>query len=75
MQRKPILFLFVDTQIINEKMVEDVNNVLNSGDVPNLYNPAQMEDIQSSSRKDCARKGIDPTPLNLFREYLINVKK
>ena len=27
-------FLFVDTQIINEQMLEDINNVLNSGDVP-----------------------------------------
>lgn len=34
--RKPILFLFVDTQIIKEKMVEDINNVLNAGDIPNL---------------------------------------
>ena len=34
---KQITFLFVDTQIINEQMLEDINNILNSGDVPNLY--------------------------------------
>jgi len=27
----------VDTQIINEQMLEDINGVLNSGDVPQLY--------------------------------------
>lgn len=31
---KPTTFLFVDTQIINEQMLEDINGVLNSGDVP-----------------------------------------
>jgi dynein heavy chain len=34
---KTTTFLFVDTQIINEQMLEDINNVLNSGDVPALY--------------------------------------
>ena len=27
-------FLFVDTQIINEQMLKDINNVLNSGNIP-----------------------------------------
>ena len=31
---KATSFLFVDTQIINENMLEDINTVLNSGDVP-----------------------------------------
>ena len=33
-EQKPTTFLFVDTQIINENMLEDINTVLNSGDVP-----------------------------------------
>lgn len=34
---EPVVFLFVDTQIINESMLEDLNSILNSGDVTNLY--------------------------------------
>jgi len=34
--RKPTTFLIVDTQIINDKQLEDINNILNSGDVPNV---------------------------------------
>lgn len=30
-------FLFCDTQIVKEQFVEAVSNILNSGDVPNLY--------------------------------------
>ena len=30
-------FLHNDTQIIMESFLEDVNNVLNNGEIPNLY--------------------------------------
>jgi len=35
-QRQPTTFLIVDTQIIDEKQLEDINNILNTGDVPNI---------------------------------------
>jgi len=31
------LFLLVDNQIFDEAMLEDINNLLNIGEVPNLY--------------------------------------
>lgn len=34
---KPLVFLFSDTQIINETFLEDINNILNNGKIPNLY--------------------------------------
>jgi len=39
------VFLFSDTQIVFEAMLEDINNVLNTGDVPNLYAPEDDETI------------------------------
>jgi len=33
LEDKPIVFLFCDTQIIYESFLEDINNILNSGEV------------------------------------------
>lgn len=35
--QKQTVFLFSDTQISNEAFVEDINNILNNGEIPNLY--------------------------------------
>jgi P-loop containing dynein motor region D4 len=36
-QNKPTTFLFDETQIKYETFVEDINNILTSGEVPNLF--------------------------------------
>ena len=55
---KPVAFLFVDTQIINEQMLEDINNILNSGDVTGIYNVKDMEDIKKVCKADCVKKNL-----------------
>lgn len=49
-------------------MLEDVNNILNSGDVPNLYGPEEMDRIMTACRPLCAQKRIAPTKLNVFAQ-------
>jgi dynein heavy chain, axonemal len=73
-QNKPIVFLFNDTQIIKETMLEDINGILNTGDVPNLYNIEDLEAIATACKPDCAKKKLPPTKLNLFAQYLQRVK-
>ena len=41
----PAVFLLSDTQKINEVFLEDVNGILNSGDVPNLFDADELEKI------------------------------
>lgn len=38
-------FLFVDTQIADESFLEDINNILSSGEVPNLYKTDEFEEV------------------------------
>lgn len=37
LRKDAVAFLLADSQIVDEQMVEAVSNVLNTGDVPNLY--------------------------------------
>lgn len=34
---KHVMFLFNDSQIKDEAFVEDINNILNAGEVPNMF--------------------------------------
>ena len=45
LEEKRIVFLFSDTQIVQETFLEDVNNILNTGDVPNIFAMDEMENI------------------------------
>jgi len=72
---KPTTFLFCDTQIINEQMVEDINNVLNSGDVPALYKNEDYEGIFNVGKSECLRKNIPLNKMNMFGCYLNRVKQ
>lgn len=52
---KATVFLFNDNQIKHESFVEDINMILNTGDVPNLY-PADekaeiLEKMQAAARE------------------------
>lgn len=73
---KPIVFLFGDTQIADEMFIEDVNTVLNTADVPNLYAPDEkaeiLERMQTAARE--SGKKIDPTPLALYNFFIERVK-
>ena len=55
---KQTSFLFVDTQIVNEQMLEDINNILNAGDIPNLYKTEDQEPIFKVGKLLCMEKNV-----------------
>jgi dynein heavy chain len=54
-QGQPYTFLMSDTQIVNETFLEDINNILNTGDITNLYDQDNMtkiyEEIEPYTKK------------------------
>eukprot|EP01062_Namystynia_karyoxenos_P051896 TRINITY_DN4104_c0_g3_i1.p1 TRINITY_DN4104_c0_g3~~TRINITY_DN4104_c0_g3_i1.p1 ORF type:complete len:531 (+),score=220.35 TRINITY_DN4104_c0_g3_i1:2-1594(+) len=44
-ENRPVAFIVSDSQIFNEQMVEDINNVLNTGEVPNLLESEDYERV------------------------------
>lgn len=51
-KNKFITFLFSDTQIKDQQFLEDINNILNVGTIPNLFIPQQRIAICEAVRKD-----------------------
>ncbi|XP_049589438.1 dynein axonemal heavy chain 1 [Syngnathus scovelli] len=69
-----ITFLFVDTQIKSESFLEDINSILNSGDVPNLYASDEQERILASMKPVVQELALQPTKPNLMAAYLKRVR-
>jgi len=51
-------------------MLEDINNILNGGDVPNLYKPEDWEPILKVGKQLCLEKNISISKMNMFMAYL-----
>lgn len=56
-------------------MLEDINNILNAGDVPGLYKPEDLDPIYGVGKTECARKQLTVNPMNMFQCYLNRVKQ
>ena len=69
------VFLFSETQIVKEAFLEDINNILNSGDVPNLYAPDEMERIINGVRPAVKAAGKVDTRDNIFAHYIQTVRE
>ena len=71
------VFLFSDTQIVKESFLEDINNILNPGEVPNMMETEDMERILAAVRplakaagKSESRDAIYAHFVQLVRENL-----
>mmetsp|Transcript_21562 Transcript_21562/g.15741 ORF Transcript_21562/g.15741 Transcript_21562/m.15741 type:complete len:219 (-) Transcript_21562:2469-3125(-) len=56
-------------------MLEDINNILNSGDVPNLYKLEDYDPIYKVGKQVCMEKNIQVTKMNMFQAYVGRIKK
>ncbi|KAI6065272.1 Dynein heavy chain 7, axonemal [Aix galericulata] len=68
------VFLFTDTQIKKESFLEDINNLLNAGEVPNLYAVDEKQEIceqmrQIDRQRDRAKQ-TDGSPIALFNMFV-----
>ena len=59
--RNHVVFLVTDSQVFDETILEDVNGILSSGEVLNLYEPDDIDtitnDIRAEAENFMARKG------------------
>uniref|UniRef100_A0A8C4J970 Dynein axonemal heavy chain 7 n=1 Tax=Dromaius novaehollandiae TaxID=8790 RepID=A0A8C4J970_DRONO len=67
------VFLFTDTQIKKESFLEDINNLLNAGEVPNLFAVDEKQEIcermRQIDRQRDRTKQTDGSPIALFNMF------
>jgi dynein heavy chain len=74
LQGNDTVFLFTDTQIVVESFVEDINNVLNSGEVPNLFPGDEYDRILGDMREVVKKMGIPESRDNCEAQFVARVR-
>ncbi|XP_060697694.1 dynein axonemal heavy chain 6 [Hemiscyllium ocellatum] len=69
---KDTVFLFTDTQIVVEEFLEDINNILNSGEVPNLFEKDELEQVLAATRPKAKDAGIPEGNRDEVFQFFIN---
>ncbi len=69
------MFLFSDTQIKYESFVEDINNLLNSGEVPNMFPYDERAAVLEACRVQSKKDGLNlETPTELWLYFVDRTK-
>jgi dynein heavy chain len=68
------VFLFTDSQIVDETMLEDLNNVLNTGELSNLFASDETDKIVSDMIAVCKAANIPETRENCLAHFVSRVR-
>jgi dynein heavy chain len=70
-------FIFTDNSIKEESFLEDINNILNTGEVPNIFPADEKAEVQDSVRAAAKQENRCPegTPQQLFSYFVERCKK
>ncbi|KAJ3068699.1 Dynein heavy chain 6, axonemal [Podochytrium sp. JEL0797] len=71
---KNTVFLLSDTQIKTESFLEDINNILNSGEVPNLFPSDEREKILADLRALAREKGLPEDRDSMYQFFISRVR-
>ncbi|XP_019392438.1 PREDICTED: dynein heavy chain 12, axonemal [Crocodylus porosus] len=71
------VFIITDTQIKEEAFLEDIDSVLNTGEVPNLFAPDEKQEIMEGVRvvAQAGSKHEELSPLSLFAFFVNRCKE
>jgi dynein heavy chain len=71
---KPVAFLFGDTQIVLESFLEDISNLLNTGEVSGLFANDEITKIVEDLRPTAVAAGIPDTRDNVYRLFVSRLR-
>jgi dynein heavy chain len=69
-----VVWLFTDSQIVEPSFLEDINNILNTGEVPNLFPDDEMAKIVNDIRPVVKAMGLPETRDNCVSTFVSRVR-
>ena len=72
---KKIAFTMTDGQILKESFLEDINNILNTGEVPNLMLPEDKDKIQNDVRQIVVDMKLEPSQDMIQQTFVSRVRE
>lgn len=70
----PIVFMLADSQIKTESMIEDVNSILNNGEVPNLFQSDDLSIIIEQVLPEARKAGKAESNASVFSFFVERCK-
>jgi dynein heavy chain, axonemal len=75
MKGQPVTFLLTDNQIVNERFLVFLNDLLATGMVSDLCCPEDIENFSNSVRAEVKSAGIMETPENLWSFFIEKIRR
>eukprot|EP00698_Gefionella_okellyi_P021807 TRINITY_DN713_c0_g2_i1.p1 TRINITY_DN713_c0_g2~~TRINITY_DN713_c0_g2_i1.p1 ORF type:complete len:3408 (-),score=943.41 TRINITY_DN713_c0_g2_i1:2225-11140(-) len=72
---KSVVFLFTDTQLVRESFLEDINNILNTGEVANIWTHEEVELITNTFKPICQQMGLPLNRTSVHSQFLKTVQR
>ncbi|CCW64140.1 unnamed protein product [Phytomonas sp. EM1] len=69
-RNKPVVFFMSDAQVVCEEMLEDINNLLNTGEVPDLMQPEDVDAVIELVRPLAIAAGKKETRNAIFSHFV-----
>ena len=70
-----VLFLLTDTQIVNEKFFIYLNDLLSSGNIPDLYSRDEKETIINSVTNKAKAAGYSADPVDVWKYFISKIRE
>ena len=68
-------FILTDGQIVNERMMVFLNDMLATGNIPDIFTKEVKDEFSNAVRNDCKQAGIVDTPENLWNFFVEKSRK
>ena len=71
-QKLKTVFIFSDNDVVQESFLEDIQNMLNSGLVPNIYNAEELSKIRDEIKRPFKKAGNTIETPDAMNEFFFN---